>query len=249
MKERERLVVTGLVVLLLVLWLGFLFHRDPRFAGSTWGGVLAVTGSSLMLVPLAYSVVKRVTPLKRWVTARVSMRTLLTWHIYAGILGPILVVLHTGHKFDSTLGVVLTAMTLVVVLSGFVGRYLMSMFAEEITEKKKMLTGLESAYRQTAGELAAHSEQVAILRPWSGFWGRLVASLLSPRTVPAPAAARAVRLAASMADLEYAVKTHETFRRLFGRWLRVHLVISFALYGLLALHVWAAVRYGLRWLA
>ena len=253
MKERERFVATGLVILLLVLWLGFLTHRDPRFAGSAWGGVLAVTGSVLMLVPLAYLVVKRVRPLKRWVTTRVSMRTLLTWHIYAGILGPILVLLHTGHKFDSSLGILLTATTLVVVASGFVGRYLMSMFAEEVAEKKKMLTRLELAYRETAGELAAHPEQVAVLRPWTGFWGRLFAGLLhvfprqSPATAPAPV--RAMELAESMADLEYAAKTHETFRWLFGRWLRLHIVISFLLYALLALHVWAAIRYGLRWSA
>ncbi len=251
MKERERLVATGLVVLLLVLWLGFLLHRDPRFAGGAWGGVLAVTGSALMLVPLAYLVVKRVPPLKRRATARVSMRTLLAWHIYAGILGPILVILHTGHKFDSPLGVALTAMTLVAVASGFVGRYLMSMFAEDIRQKKEMLTRLESAYRETAGELAAHPEAVAVLRPWSGFWGRLAASLFrsAPTAGPTPAPVRALELAESIADLEYAIKTHETFRWLFGRWLRVHIVISFVLYAVLALHVWAAIHYGLRWFA
>jgi hypothetical protein len=253
MKERERVVVGGLVVLLLVLWLGFLVHRDPRFAGSAWGGVLAVTGSALMLVPLAYLVVKRVPGLKRLATRRVSMRTLLAWHIYAGVLGPMLVLLHTGHKFESTLGVALTAMTLVAVLSGFVGRYLLGMFAEEISAKRQMLTRLESAYRETAGELAAHPDQISILRPWTGFFGRLVSALFRAAPAPgrpaAPAAMRALDLAESMADLEYAIKTHETFRAAFGRWLRVHIVISFILYALLALHVWAAVHYGLRWFA
>src|SRR6266540_4300603 len=143
MKERERLVVGGLVVLLLALWLGFIFHESPRFAGSFWGGVLGVSGALLMLVPLAYLIVKRIPPLKKWVTQRVSMRTLLTWHIYAGILGPILLILHTGHKFHSPLGIALTAMTLVVVVSGFVGRYLMNQFSQTIREKKEMLTGLE----------------------------------------------------------------------------------------------------------
>ena len=47
MKEREPLVAGGLVTLLLVLWLGFLVHRDPRFAGSAWGGVLGVSGALL----------------------------------------------------------------------------------------------------------------------------------------------------------------------------------------------------------
>ena len=66
---------------------------------------------------------------------------------------------------------------------------------------------------------------------------------------PVPAPVRALDLAESLADLEYAIQTHETFRRLFGRWLRVHIVISLFLYVLLGLHVWAAVHYGLRWFA
>lgn len=52
-----------------------------------------------MLVPFAYLVVKRIPPLKRLVTQRISLRTFLAWHIYAGAPGPILVLLHTGHKF------------------------------------------------------------------------------------------------------------------------------------------------------
>src|SRR5262249_14085772 len=124
MKEREPLVAGGLVALLLVLWLGFLFHTSPRFAGSFWGGVFGVSGALLMLVSSAYLVVKRIPPLKRWVTRRVSLQTLLVWHMYTGILGALLGLVHTGHKFNSPLGIALTAASLLVVLSGFVGRYL-----------------------------------------------------------------------------------------------------------------------------
>jgi hypothetical protein len=251
MKEHDRLVATGLVVLMLILGLGFLIHRSSRFAGSGWGGVLGVSGAVLMLVPLAYMVVKRIPPLKRTVTRRVSMRTLLIWHVYAGIVGPILGLLHTGHKFDSPLGIALTAMMVIVVLSGFVGRYFMGQFSQTIREKKDMLTGLELAYRQTAGELAAHPEQVAVVQPLAGFWSRLAGGLLLARPAAGPATmitpVRALRLSESMADLEYAIKTHETFKRWFAGWLKLHIVISFVLYLLLALHVWAGIYFGLRW--
>ena len=111
MKEKERLLVAGLVVLMLLLWLGFPFHQSPRFAGSLWGGVFGVAGALLMLVPLLYLIVKRIKRLKKKVSQWVSMRTLLAWHIYAGVLGPLLVVIHSGHKYESTLGIALTAMT------------------------------------------------------------------------------------------------------------------------------------------
>lgn len=251
MKEREPVVVGGLVLVLLLLWLGFLFHVAPGFAGSAWGGVFGVSGALLMLVPLAYLLIKRIPPLKKSVTQHVSIRTLLTWHIYAGVLGPILAVLHTGHKFVSPLGIALTATTLVVVLSGFVGRYLMSQFSQEIRAKKDMLTRLELAYRETAGELAARPEQTAVLRPLMGFWSRLAAGVVvsSPGTAqgPQPALVRALRLADAIADVEYAAKTHETFKRWFAGWLKIHIVISFILYTLLALHVWAEIHFGLRW--
>jgi hypothetical protein len=177
------------------------------------------------------------------------MRTLLTWHIYAGILGPILALLHTGHKFESPLGIALTALMLVVVLSGFVGRYLLSYFSETIREKREILTQLEITYQETAGELATHPEQAAVLQPLAGFWSRVGAVLFLGRVGPGGAAApvRALRLAESMADLEYAIKTHANFKRWFAGWLKFHIVISLALYALLALHVWAGIYFGLRW--
>lgn len=248
MKERERIVVGGLVVLMLLLWLGFLVHRSSRFAGSAWGGVLGVSSAALMLVPLAYLMVKRIGPLRRTVTRRVPMRTLLAWHIYAGVLGPILGLLHTGHKFASPLGIALTAMMLVVVLSGFIGRYLLRQTSQTIREKREMLTHLEVAYRHTAGELAAHPDQVALLQPVTGFWRRLGARLIMPQTAVAAALpARVLRLAEAIADLEYAVKTHETIKRLFALWLKIHILLSFILYGLLILHIWAGIHFGLRW--
>ena len=254
MKEKERVIVTGLVVLLLVLWLGFLLHQSPRFAGSVWGGVLGVTGSVLMLIPLAYLVVKRIKPLRKIVSKKVSMRTLLAWHVYAGILGPLLVLLHTGHKFESPLGIGLTAMTLIVVFSGFVGRYLMNQFSAEIREKKKTLAELDSAYRQTAADLAAHPDRARMLRPFSGFFGRLAAGFFihenSPAAKPASPTTNVgtmLRLSEAIADVEYAIKTHQSFKQWFGTWLKIHIVLSIVLYVLLALHVWSAIHFGLRW--
>ena len=172
---------------------------------------------------------------------------------YTGILVALLGLLHTGHKFHSPLGIALTATMLLVVLSGFVGRHLMKQISLEINDKKELLTRLELAYRETAGEVAAHPEQTAVLRPLAGFWSRLAVGLF----VAAPAAGdealpgpvRALRLADAIADLEYAIKTHETFKRWFAAWLTFHIVIGIALYGLLGLHIWAGIYFGLRWIA
>jgi ABC-type multidrug transport system fused ATPase/permease subunit len=247
MKEREPLIVGGLVLLLLVLWLGFPLHQSPRFAGSFWGGVLGVSGAVLMLVPLAYLIVKRIKRLKRWVTTYVSMRTLLAWHIYAGVLGPILVLIHTGHKFDSALGITLTAMVLIVVVSGFVGRYLMSRINKEIKSKKSMLAQASARYENALEELRASPEQASLARRFRHVLARLFLDTADNGDAPLPAGIRTVRLAESVADLEYAVRTHEVFKRAFTKWLRLHIALSFVLYVLLGLHIWGAIYFGLRW--
>src|SRR5260370_35645710 len=98
MQERERVIVTGLVVFLLLLWLGFLVHVDPRFAGSLSGFIVGLVALLLLLVPAAYSLIKRVSRLKEAITRHVPMRTLLAWHIYSAILGAILATIPTRHR-------------------------------------------------------------------------------------------------------------------------------------------------------
>lgn len=51
--EREGIVVTGVLSVLLLAWLGFFLHRSPRFPGSGLGAVFGIAGAVLMLVPLA----------------------------------------------------------------------------------------------------------------------------------------------------------------------------------------------------
>ncbi|MBL4884886.1 MAG: DUF547 domain-containing protein [Planctomycetaceae bacterium] len=257
MKERERAVVTGLVVLMLIVWLGFVFHQSPRFAGSFWGGMLGLSGAVLMLVPLAYLIVKRIKWLKPRVTKYVSMRTLLAWHIYAGILGPILVLLHTGHKFNSLLGMTLTTMTLIVVISGFIGRYLMNRFSTEIREKKSLLKKLQFEYQQVADQLVGAPQVGTVLLPFRGILGQLTASFFirdfpddatGPVNVTVASPYTMLRLSESIADIEYAIKTHETFKKWFGKWLKFHIIVSVILYLLMALHIWAAIHFGIRWI-
>lgn len=250
MQERQRVIVTGLTVLLLVLTLGFFVHRDPRYAGSLAGGLLGVAAAALMLVPLLYLFVKRVPWLKRRVTPHVSMRTLLTIHIYTGVLAPILGVLHTGHRFQSGLGVALTLMMLTVAVSGFVGRYLLGRLSTDIRQMQADRDELLAAYVSLSDKLRAHPEAAALVRRGASLPGR-IASLLVARdpTGPFRAPAQALRIAESVSDLELAIRTHSAAKSLFTRWLTCHIVIAIVLYALLFVHVWSAWYFGIRWLS
>ena len=95
MKDRELLIVTSIFTVLVFAWLGFLLHVSPRFAGSGLGAVFGISGAVLMLVPLAYVVVKRIPFFKERVTQYVSMQTWLSVHVYTGIVGALLALIHT----------------------------------------------------------------------------------------------------------------------------------------------------------
>lgn len=252
MRERERLVVGGLVVSMLILWLGFLVHRSPRFAGSFEGFLLGLGATLLMLVPLAYVVVKRIKPIRRRITAKISMRTLLTWHIYAGVLAPILALLHTGHRFESTLGIALIAVVLVVALSGFVGRHLLRMVGEEATERRALRDRLQVQFDELAQGVRTSPDQVALAAPLARPFGRWLGQWLFDRVPDSvgarPAAIQALRVSEALADVETAVGTHEAFKRWFSRWLRFHIALTVTLYLFLAAHIAVELSLGLRWL-
>jgi hypothetical protein len=247
MKEREGIIISGTGCVLLLTWLGFFVHRSPRFAGSGVGLAFGIAGAALLLVPLAYPIVKRIPFFHDRVTPHVSLQTLLALHVYAGIFGPVLAIIHTGHKFDGLLGVLLTAVLLLVVVSGYAARYLGTYVTHEIKDKLLLLQtargDLDSAWGVVENSKAERKSfpKVPLLVAGLASLG-LDFSSASPE-------GEVIRLAESVADLEYAIRTHELFKRWFGRALNLHIVLSVILYVLLALHIWSGVYFGLRGLA
>ena len=228
MKNRERLIVTSVFAVLVFGWLGFLLHVSPRFAGSGLGAVFGISGAVLMLVPLTYVVAKRIPFFKERITKYVSLQTWLSVHVYTGILGALLALIHTGHKYSSPLGIALAATMMLVVVSGFAVRYLLASVSIEMKDKLALL--------QTArGDL-------------DSAWGVLEKSTAATLDSLAGPRGRVTILAEGVADFEYSVRTHELLKRWFSRALTAHIVLSVSMYALLAAHITSGVYFGLRWL-
>jgi hypothetical protein len=88
-------------------------------AGELFGHTLGILGFVLMiLTETVYSLRKR-TRSARWG----KMSEWLQFHIFTGLVGPYMVFLHTSWKFNGLAGAV-TLMTIIVVISGFIGRYI-----------------------------------------------------------------------------------------------------------------------------
>lgn len=255
MLNREGIFFTSVVVSLLLLWLGFLVHVDTRFAGSLPGFIVGMIALLLLLTASAYSLVKRIPVIKEAVSKRVPMHTLLALHTYTGVFAGFFAIIHSGHRFASPLGILLISFTLVTILSGFVGRYLMAQVSLDLKEKYALLDRAKLQYDRTVEQIRGHSDLAARVAAHAGFFSRLLAPLTlqsqgqGAANEVAAIESRAVRLGETVADLEYAVETHELFKRWFSHWLAFHIAASVALYLFLIFHIATEVRLGLRWLA
>jgi hypothetical protein len=234
MDERKRLIVDAVLAGLLLLVPAFLLHSDGRFAGSMAGFALGSCAAALMLLLLVYPLAKYSKIVNTVVTRLVSMRALLSFHVYAGIVAAFLAMLHTGHKFFSPLGIALMASMLIVVVTGFVGRYYLPQTAAEIREQRSRLATLRSAYDRTALVLSAVDT---------------TASDAPAVNVSALPKVPLLQLVDGISDLEYAIGSHEAVKKIFMQWIGLHVVAAIVMYALLALHVAAEIYYGLRWLA
>lgn len=249
MRERERHMVGSMVALMLLLWLSFLVHRDPSFAGSFTGTMIGITAAVFMLGEFFYFAAKRLPTFRSWVTQRVSMRSLLTWHIYGGILGPILAIVHSSHRYDSTLGTLLLTLLILNVLCGFVGRYLYNQVATEIREKQELQAGLRIEYTalsKTLGddprtELTRLGENMGLITSLSYIPSRNFAH-------DDGAKLQLLRVIDALSDVDYSIRAHDKLKVWFNRCMQLHLALSLAVLGLLIAHIWAELYVGLRWL-
>lgn len=114
--------VYGLVVVL---------TREIPPASELFGHGIGILGFIFMLMTeTLYSIRKRSRSV-RWG----RMSTWLQLHIFTGIVGPFMVLLHSSWKFNGIAGVT-TLLTVIIVISGFIGRYI-------FTRIPRTLDGLE----------------------------------------------------------------------------------------------------------
>jgi hypothetical protein len=120
----------------------FLTREIPN-AGDLFGHSLGILGFILMLMTeILYSLRKR-SRSARWG----RMSAWLEFHIFTGLVGPFMVLLHTSWKFNGLAGVT-TLFTVIIVISGFVGRYIYTRIPRSIDGLEIEGTLSEAALRQ-----------------------------------------------------------------------------------------------------
>jgi len=197
-----------------------------RWAGTLPGHLLGVVGVLLMLwATVDYSRRKRGQQ-----AGGVAMRTAMRSHVIAGVLGPYLVILHSGFAFRGLAGA-LTLLMVLVVVSGVVGRAIFTAVPRQVSLIDPVRAAMLDA------ELARlETENADLLR----------------RGDPDPARREAVRREMialrhreELARSEWRVAGGtELWRRALGFWWYLHIPVSAALWVLAAAHIVAALWYG-----
>ena len=97
--------------------------RNPEYwifkPGGRLGLVYAASGTAAMMAMHLYSLRKRM----RWLRRLGRLGSWLDFHIYLGIFGPLLILLHTSFKFRGIVSISFWSMV-VVAVSGLLGRFL-----------------------------------------------------------------------------------------------------------------------------
>ena len=226
MAEGEKVAVGGVVSALVLFVPLSLFHVAPRFAGSLVGGLFGVAAAILFLLLLVYTAVKRLPWVKARMTAVGSVSAILTFHVYAGAVGALLSIIHSGHRFESPIGIALIVLMLTVVTSGFVGHYYLAQVGVELRDQQSELQVLRDRYDDLALAAQGLKDQVVV----------------DPSGIPLE------RLLGGMSDLEFQVGGRERLKTTFNHWILVHIASAIMMYALLILHIWSEIYYGLRWL-
>ena len=241
-------------------------HHDGYWqwkAGGSVGHKLGIVGSSMMVLMLLYSVRKRVGALRR-------LGPLSGWldvHIYLGVFGPLLVVLHSSFKVQGLVALSFWSMV-VVALSGVLGRYLYLQIPRTRAGEELALAELEAEDRELSGQLRsrfrldeaqlARLDALVAVPARTGLLGgfvRLVTDDLrlrsglrefarSCRSVPRPVVRDFQRVVRQKAQVHRRILLWDRVHELFHYWHVLHKPFALVMYLFMIVHVGVAIVTG-----
>jgi hypothetical protein len=248
--------------------------HDQLKPGGIWGHGLGIIGTAMILLLLLYSMRKRGVfplrfgPLKRW----------LDIHIFFGIMGPLLITLHTAMKFHGIVSISYFSMV-AVALSGVFGRYVymqiprdarghalgLQKAQERVTEIQRTL---EEEYHVPAETARAVGRCAAVDAPAGRSKLRAVASAIRQDLTMRQRARRLRRylrgkgggnLPASLVDevmvlaresslLQRRIVLLDSMSDIFHYWHVFHKPFAYVMLGIMVVHVGVTVALGYRWI-
>jgi hypothetical protein len=251
-------------------------HSDMHTAlkpGGTWGHGLGVIGSAMILLLLTYSLRKKHRLGIRWG----RLNRWLNVHIFLGIVGPLLITLHTALKFHGIVSISYYAMV-AVALSGFFGRYVYMQIPRDTRGTAMNLSQIDAKEREVGETLRRdfNLSPVVLARLNALYKARsgkhrsgllaLLVTVGDDLTMPfrtyrlrrylrgreaklsGPVISRIVGLAKKRAVLQRRLLLFNTMRGVFHLWHVIHLPFAYIMIVIMFLHIIVTVTFGYRWI-
>jgi len=223
-----------------------------------FGHSLGIIGTVFMVMTeVLYSLRKRTSLLNR----AGPVRYWLSFHIFTGIVGPALVLMHTGLQFHGLAGLSMM-LTLIVVGSGFIGRYLYTALPRtlsgvtvsrqqieaEIATIQTELSQFEAQKPEQVRQLIAQfSQRTGQRNPALTIYGRVFyrwyyrikvqRALHRLKQLEVSQRKQLEQLLTRKRELERQIEMLETARRLLRSWHILHVPIGLTLFFSVAIHI------------
>ena len=232
--------------------------KEIPSASSLWGHSIGVLGFVLMLMTeVLYSLRKR-SKHARWG----RMADWLEFHIFTGLVGPFLVLLHPGFQFKGLAGV-LSLLTILIVISGFIGRYIYTAVPRTADGVEIDLAILEAQAAGMAVELTALARHqitqpvgtrraVGAVNTPGYSSGYQLSEIIDSRLINQPVSGALRAKARHLDELQHqhrkllkVIRQRQTARRLFSLWHTIHIPLGLTLFLIAFIHIGAAIYYAL----
>jgi hypothetical protein len=223
-------------------------------AGGEWGHLFGIVGSALIVLLLLYIPRKRLKSLSRLG----NLRTWLDVHIWMGLTGPLLIVLHSAFKVGGLVSFSFWSMTAVAV-SGVLGRYLYLQIPRDDSGEELDNRGIESRQQGLLREAGVDWERLPLairsrlsgqagglfswLRDDLGWWARRSAwtrELQALGVTDAPTAVQALR---RLEVLQRRRGALDLAKRLLHYWHVFHRPFAFIMVLFMVIHIVVALLF------
>jgi len=260
----ELLISFFIASILLAVYGVYALLTDPS-GGHPIGQLMGIFGLLLMLMTeTLYAFRKRVPwfrfgPLRLW----------LSFHIITGIVGPWLALLHTAFVFRGLAGLAM-ALTILVVISGFVGRYIYTAvprtivgatvarndLAAQVVVLQAELDHWAATQTDHVQALVAHYQVITprievsslgLLTRFLSEWQakrQLRRTLWTLEQVEQQKLRELERLLRHRQELERQIASLKTAQQLLRWWHRLHVPLGLTLFTVIAIHIGATIYFG-----
>ena len=248
-------------ITLIYLFVAITFSEIPK-ASDLFGHGIGIIGFIFMLMTETLYTLRKRSRSTRWG----RMSTWLQFHIFTGLVGPYMVLLHSSWKFNGLAGMVLL-LTVIIVASGFLGRYIYTsvprnvdgieieanVLEQEIykvdNDLQNWLAARPEGYRALSSRLspasANHGTRLVFGRAFEE-WNARVKWWRESSRMDRNARLQAkqlIELLKHERNLRRQLASIVLTRRLLGLWHVIHIPVGMVLFAAAFIHIIAAIYY------